>query len=67
MAQNLKMRAVRQMNEVVLGAGEKIIDAQDIVAIGGTGGGADTAVVLRAANQNRFFNLKIREIIGMPR
>jgi len=40
---------------------------QDIVAIGGTGGGADTAVVLRAANQNRFFNLKIREIIGMPR
>lgn len=40
---------------------------RDVVAIAGTGGGADSAVVLRPANQNRFFDLKIREIVGMPR
>lgn len=40
---------------------------QDAVAIGGSGGGADTAVVIRPANMNRFFDLKIREFIAMPR
>lgn len=40
---------------------------RDVVAVAGSGGGADTAIVLRAANQNRFFNLKVREVIGMPR
>ncbi len=40
---------------------------QDIVAIAGTGDGADTAIVLRAAYSTSFFDLKIREIIAMPR
>jgi hypothetical protein len=39
----------------------------DIIAIAGTGKGADSAIVIRAANQNRFFDLKVREIIAMPR
>ncbi len=47
-------------------AGEVPVD-RDVVAVGGSGGGADTAVVLRPANQNRFFDLKVREIVGMPR
>ena len=47
-------------------AGEIPVD-QDVVAVAGSGGGADSAVVLRPANQNRFFDLKVREIIGMPR
>jgi hypothetical protein len=38
----------------------------DIVAIAGTGKGADTALRIRPANAARFFDLKIREIIAKP-
>lgn len=39
---------------------------KDVVAIGGTGNGADTALRMRAANAARFFDLKIREVIAKP-
>jgi hypothetical protein len=39
---------------------------RDIVAIAGTGKGADTALRIRPANAARFFDLKIREIIAKP-
>jgi hypothetical protein len=39
---------------------------RDIVAIGGTSKGADTALRIRPANTARFFDLKIREIIAKP-
>lgn len=39
---------------------------QDIIAIGGSGTGADTAIVLTPGNMNHFFDLKVREIIAMP-
>jgi len=44
-----------------------ISDEDDVIAIGGTGQGADTAVVLRPAYSTDFFNVKVREIIAMPR
>ena len=40
---------------------------KEIIAVGGTGGGADTAIVLRAAHMNNFFDLEIREIIAKSR
>jgi hypothetical protein len=40
---------------------------EEIIAIGGTGRGADTAVVLQPSNVHRFFNLRVREIICKPR
>ncbi len=40
---------------------------EEIIAVGGSGGGADTAIVLRAAHMNNFFDLEIREIIAKPR
>ncbi|MHB1415779.1 MAG: pyruvate kinase alpha/beta domain-containing protein [Chloroflexota bacterium] len=40
---------------------------QDVVAVGGTSRGADTAIVVRPANSPSFFDLKVREIICMPR
>ncbi|MEW6354743.1 MAG: pyruvate kinase alpha/beta domain-containing protein [Planctomycetota bacterium] len=40
---------------------------REIIAVGGSGSGADTAIVLKAAHQNNFFDLEIREIIAMPR
>lgn len=47
-------------------AGEIPVD-RDVVAVAGSSGGADSSIVLRPANQNRFFDLKVREIVGMPR
>jgi len=40
---------------------------EEIIAIGGTNEGADTAIVLKAAFTTNFFDLKIREVIAMPR
>lgn len=39
---------------------------RDIIAIAGTGNGADTALRIRPANAARFFNLRIREVIAKP-
>lgn len=39
---------------------------KDVVAIAGTGRGADTALRMRPANASRFFDLKIREVIAKP-
>ncbi len=39
---------------------------EDVIAIAGTGKGADTAVVLRPVNAERFFDLKVREILCKP-
>ena len=40
---------------------------REVMAIGGTGRGADTALVIKPATASRFFNLEIREIIAKPR
>ena len=40
---------------------------EDIIALGGTGEGVDTALVIRPANSFRFFDLKVREVICKPR
>jgi len=39
---------------------------RDIVAIAGTGRGADTALRIRPANSAKFFDLKIMEVIAKP-
>jgi len=39
---------------------------QDVIAIAGTGRGADTALRILPANTARFFDLKIREVIAKP-
>jgi hypothetical protein len=40
---------------------------EEIICIGGTGRGADTAVVLQPSYTHRFFNLRVKEIICKPR
>ncbi len=40
---------------------------EDIIAIAGSGRGADTAVVMKPANTHNFFDLKVREILCKPR
>jgi hypothetical protein len=40
---------------------------REVVAIGGTSKGADSAVVLKPAHMHNYFDLEIREIIAKPR
>ncbi|MDQ1280387.1 MAG: uncharacterized protein QG670_1650 [Thermoproteota archaeon] len=40
---------------------------EEAIGIGGTGGGADTALVLKPTNTHTFFDIKIREVICKPR
>ena len=44
-----------------------MLTGNDIISIGGSGRGADTALVLKPAHQNNFFDMRIREIICKPR
>jgi hypothetical protein len=39
----------------------------EVIAVAGSGSGADTACVVRPAHANGFFNFQVREILAMPR
>ncbi len=39
---------------------------KDVIAIAGTGSGADTAIVIRPAHSRQFFDTRVREIICKP-
>jgi hypothetical protein len=43
-----------------------LIPSEEVIAVAGTGRGADTAVIIKAESSNRFFDIKIREIIVKP-
>ena len=40
---------------------------EEVAAVAGTEGGADTAIIVRATYPRKFGELKIREILAMPR
>ena len=44
-----------------------MLSGRDIVALGGTGRGVDTALVLKPVNQSDLYNMRIREVICKPR
>ena len=39
---------------------------EDVISVGGTGKGADTALVLRPATSSHLFDLRVREVICKP-
>ena len=51
----------------IMAADAGALSGKDIIAIGGTGRGSDTALVMKPANQSDFFDLRIREVICKPR
>jgi hypothetical protein len=52
----------------IMAADAGALSGHDIVAIGGTAKGVDTALIIRPANQSDIFtDLCIREIICKPR
>jgi len=69
-AQTLRMfgQGMKVVAEIVaMAADAGVIPAdKDVVAIAGTGRGADTAVVISPANAHRFFDMVIKEIIVKP-
>ena len=55
--------------EIVLMAADAglIRTGEEVISIGGTGSGADTALVIRPAHTHDFFELKVREVLCKPR
>ena len=51
----------------VMAADAGALSGSDIISIGGSGRGADAALVLKPAHQNNFFDIRIREVICKPR
>jgi len=41
-------------------------EGEDVVAVAGTGTGADTVAVIRAHPSNRFLDVRIKQILAKP-
>ncbi len=52
---------------VLMAADAGLLSGRDVIAIGGTAAGADTALVIAPAHQGDMFSLRVREIICKPR
>jgi hypothetical protein len=51
----------------IMAADAGALSGNDIIAIGGTAKGADSALVLTPVNQSDLFNMRIKEIVCKPR
>ena len=51
----------------IMAADGGTLTGNDIISIGGSSKGADTALVVKPANQSNVFDLRVREIICKPR
>jgi hypothetical protein len=40
---------------------------EEVISIGGTARGADTALVIKPANTHDFFELRVKEVLCKPR
>jgi hypothetical protein len=60
------MKVVCEIAVMAADAGLVRID-EEIIAVAGTSGGADTACVIKPSNGNHFFDLRVKEIICKPR
>jgi hypothetical protein len=59
------MKVCVEMAAMVTDAG-LVPQGEDIIAVAGTAWGADTAAIIATAPSNRFFDLKVREILAKP-
>lgn len=55
--------------EIVMMAADAglIPEGEEIIAVAGTGKGADTVLIIRSASSKRFFDLKVLEVLAKPR
>jgi hypothetical protein len=61
-------QGVKVAAEIVLMAADAglIGTDKDVISVGGTGSGADTAVLIKPSNVSRFFDMKLRGILCKP-
>jgi hypothetical protein len=52
---------------VAMAADANLIPVGDVIAVAGTGRGADTTIVVGAESTNHLFDIKIREILAKPK
>jgi uncharacterized protein len=52
---------------VAMASDAGLVPPGDVVAVAGTGRGADTVCLIKADSSNRFFNIKVKEIITKPK
>lgn len=50
----------------MMAADAGLVPATDVVCVAGTGRGADTCAVVRAAPSNKFFQIKIKTFVAKP-
>ena len=50
----------------IMAADGGALSGNDIISIGGTGKGADAALILKPANQSHLFDLRVREVVCKP-
>lgn len=51
---------------VLMAADAGLISTDDVLAIAGTGRGADTVALIKPASSNKLFDLKVRDILAKP-
>lgn len=51
----------------IMAADSGALTGNDIVSIGGSSRGSDTALILKPANQSNMFDMRIREVVCKPR
>jgi len=51
----------------IMAADAGALTGNDIISIGGTSRGADTALIIKPAHQSNFFDLRVKETICKPR
>ncbi|MFC1977992.1 hypothetical protein ACFLWS_07010 [Chloroflexota bacterium] len=52
---------------VAMASDANLLPIEDVIAVAGTGRGADTSVIIAANSTNQFFDIKVREILAKPR
>ena len=52
---------------VAMASDAGLVPPEDVVAVAGTSRGADTAVVISAMPSNRFFEMRVRDVLVKPR
>jgi len=52
---------------VAMAADAGLIPCEDVIAVAGTGRGADTVLLIEANSSNRFFDIKIKEVLVKPK
>ena len=52
---------------VAMAADANLVPVEDVIAVAGTGRGADTAIVVGAESTNRLFDIKVREVLAKPK